>query len=307
MSNSASFDIRMVNYIVRRLDKYAIWKKKKQAERTEKLWLNLFQNSDNFVHRLSNGFKIKLYKDSVLSRYIYESFETSEINFLNDFLKEGDCFIDIGSNIGLFSLYASGKVGPSGQVIAFEPANRTYNRLLENIHLNSLENIKPFQLGLSDRDEVLELNISSSGYEAWNTFVQTTNERFSSKEKVQVKSFDHFLLENAIDVDKISLIKLDVEGFEINVLKGSAGLLSCKNAPAFMVEFTDENAISAGHCCHELYKLLLQYGYSWYTYDTTGRKLVPESIRVSYPYNNLIAVKNASVNKRILRFIKELF
>jgi FkbM family methyltransferase len=307
MSNSASLDIRMINYIVKRLDNYVIRKKEKEKLRSEKSWLNLFQNNNNFIHQLSDGLKIKLYKDSVLSRYIYDSFETSEIVFLNDFLNEGDSFVDIGSNIGLFSLYASGKVGPNGQVIAFEPASQTYNRLLENIQLNNINNVKAYQLGLSDKDEILELNISSSGYEAWNTFVQTTDAKFSLKEKVQVKSFDHFLDENAINAVTISLIKLDVEGFEINVLKGSTRLLAGDSAPVFMVEFTDENAIGAGHCCHELYKLLLQYGYSWYNYDTTRKKLVPEPMRLNYPYNNLIAVKNAAENKRISSFVTEDF
>jgi FkbM family methyltransferase len=307
MSNPASFDIRLVNYIVRRLDKYVIWKKNKETDKLEKIWLKLFQNKDNFIHQLSEGLKIKLYKDSVLSRYIYDRFETSEIEFLIDFLREGDCFVDIGSNIGLYSLYASGRVGPNGLVIAFEPANQTYNRLLENIKLNGIKNIRPFRLGLSNKDEILELNISSNGFEAWNTFVQTKDVRFSLKEKVQVKSFDNFLVENMIDADKISLIKLDVEGFEINVLKGSDKLLAGENAPVFMVEFTDENAINAGNCCHELYKLLLPYGYSWYTYDPNNKKLNPESMRLNYPYNNLIAVKNAANNKRISSFSTEHF
>jgi FkbM family methyltransferase len=307
MSKSASLDIRIINYIDRKLDKYIIWKQKKETVKSEKSWLKLFQNNDHFIHKLSDGIKIRLYKDSILSRYIYDSFETSEINFLNDFLNEGDCFIDIGSNIGLFSLYASRKVGPAGLVIAFEPASQTYNRMLENIQVNGIENIQPYRLGLSDRDEILELNISSNGYEAWNTFVKTSDDKFSLKEKVQVKSFDHFLQENAIDGGKISLIKLDVEGFEINVLKGSTGLLTNQNAPVFMIEFTDENAISAGNCCHELYKLLLQYDYSWYTYDMIRKKLNREPMRLNYPYNNLIAVKNMTANKKVSRFISGYF
>ncbi|HEV3223253.1 MAG TPA: FkbM family methyltransferase [Puia sp.] len=301
MGKSVTFDIRVINFLVRNLDKYIIWKQRKETKKSGKSWLSLFRDSDNIIHPLQDGLMIKLYKDSILSRFIYEGFETTEIKFLNYFLKEGDCFVDIGSNIGMFSLYASRMVGPSGLVIAFEPASETYKRMLENIKLNNIENIKPNLLGLSDKDEVLELNISSNGYEAWNTFVKTADKKFSLKEKVEVKSLDNFLRGNAIDINKISLIKLDVEGFEINVLKGSSELLASQNAPVFMVEFTDDNAISAGNCCHELYKLLLQYNYSWYSYDAALNKLNWEPMRLSYPYNNLIAVKNVGANEKASR------
>jgi FkbM family methyltransferase len=234
---------------------------------------------------------------------IYEGFENSEIDFLNAFLSAGDCFIDIGANVGLFSLYASKKVGSAGSVISFEPSRITYDRLLENLELNGITNVRPFKLGLSDRDELLELNVSADGHDAWNTFVKSDENKFSSKEAVQVKPFDSFSEEYSINSGDISLIKLDVEGFEINVLKGALNLLSKENAPVFMVEFTDNNSISAGHCCHELYKLMLQYGYFWYTYDATSKKLKPEPMRLNYPYNNLIAVKNGANNQKITRFI----
>jgi FkbM family methyltransferase len=302
MSNNSGIDIRISNFIVSRLDKYIIWKEKRRQLRLERAWLKLFQNNDYIIHQLADGLKIKLYKDSVLSKLIYEDFETAEVDFLNEFLNDGDCFVDIGANIGLFSLYASKKIGSKGLVIAFEPAKQTHNRMLDNIQLNGLDNIKSFQLGLSDKNEILELNISTDGHEAWNTFVPSTDNMFSLKEMVEVKSFDSFLEDNSFDINNISLVKLDVEGFEINVLKGSVDLLKSQNAPVFMIEFTDDNAISAGNCCHELYKLLLQYKYTWYTYDATRKKLIPEPMRLNYPYSNLIAVKNAGINKRISRF-----
>jgi FkbM family methyltransferase len=303
MSNISGLDIRILNFIFSRLNKYVIWKEKKKRRKLEISWLNLFQKKDYIVHQLADDLKIMLYRDSVLSKLIYRGFETIEIDFLNDFLIEGDYFVDIGANIGLFSLYASRRVGSGGLVIAFEPANQTYNRMLDNIELNGIRNIQTHRLGLSDKEEVLDLNISTDGYEAWNTFVPTTDKKFSLKEMVEVTTLDHFLNENSIDINKISLIKLDVEGFEINVLKGAVGLLTNQDAPVFMIEFTDENAISAGNCCHELYKLLLQYNYSWFTYDATRKALNPELMRLNYPYSNLIAVKNAESNRKISRFI----
>jgi FkbM family methyltransferase len=292
MKNNVPLDIKLINYISRKLNDYVLKKRRKEKVLSDKLWRDKFKSSELIIHQLKSDIKIKLYEDSILSKLIYEGFENSEIDFLNTFLRVGDCFLDIGANVGLFSLYASRKVGSAGSVISFEPSKLTYSRLLENLELNGITNVSPYKLGLSNRDEILELNVSVDGHDAWNTFVKSDDTKFSSKEAVQVKTFDSFSIEYSINTDNISLIKLDVEGFEINVLQGAPNLLSKENAPVFMVEFTDNNSIIAGHCCHELYKLLLQYDYSWYTYDETRKKLIPEPMRLNYPYNNLIAVKN---------------
>jgi FkbM family methyltransferase len=303
MKNNVPLDIRIVNYVNRKLNEYVNKKSERDKISSEKLWQEKFKSSDHIVHKLKEDIKIKLYKDSILSKLIYEGFENEEIDFLNAFLNEGDFFVDIGANVGLFSLYASRRVGPTGSVIAFEPSKLTYERLVENLELNGITNVRPYKLGLSDKDEMLELNISSNGHEAWNTFVPTRDNKFSLKEKVQVQAFDHFLREKSIDVNRISLVKLDVEGFEINVLKGSKDLLSNQNAPAFLVEFTDDNAISAGNCCHELYKLLLGFDYFWYTYDPIWKKLKEEPMRQSYPYDNLIAIKDGPNNKKFAHLV----
>ena len=273
MSNSVPLDIRVVTFIIKWFDKYVTWRKMREMLKSDKSWLDLFKNKDSIIHPLTKDLNIRLYKDSVLSKFIFDEFETTEINFLNDFLTEGDCFLDIGANVGLFTLYASKRVGLSGTVLAFEPSLTTYARLIENIELNKLPNIKPYKMGLSDQETFLDLNISVNGYEAWNTFVQSEDNRFSKKEQVPVKPLDLFLEEHPFNPDGIVLIKLDVEGFELNVLNGAKKILSLDNAPVFLVEFTDANAIAAGHCCHEIYRLLNSYGYTWYIYDPVKKVL----------------------------------
>lgn len=303
MSSRISLDIRIINFVVDKFDSYIKYKNKKNAVRANREWNKLFDNNDFFIHRLSDQIEIKLYSDSILSKFIFDDFETDEIKFLNKYLSEGDIFLDIGANIGLFSLHASKRVGSEGMVYAFEPATKTYGRLVDNIRINGIGNVKPIRIGLSNEDDILELNVSTNGHEAWNTFVSSNDSKFSLKEEVQVRSLDNFILEQGIDISRISLIKLDVEGFEINVLKGSTSLLKTLDAPAFMVEFTDENAVNAGNCCHELYKYLLPFGYTWYSFDPAQDKLNFDPLRLNYPYNNLIAIKKGSRHKGILQFI----
>jgi len=85
------------------------------------------------------------YTDSIVAQLIFkETFEQEELLFLKRFLKSKDTFIDIGANIGLFSLLAARFADTEGHVIAFEPTSTTYQRLQENIQLNGLKNIQAF-------------------------------------------------------------------------------------------------------------------------------------------------------------------
>lgn len=290
------FDIRLASFLNRKLSIYVARKMAKKKARAELKWVNSFGGSNAMIFNLEADLKIKLYADSILSKFIYQGFEKDEVDFLKRFLLPGDLFIDVGANIGLFSLYASRIVGDFGGVISFEPTQTTYEKLLENCALNNLGNIQAFKLGLSEKEEMLELNVSSNGFEAWNTFVESHDDKFSSKEMVPTKSLDGFISEHEIDPQRISLVKIDVEGFEMNVLRGAQGLLSRSVAPTLMVEFTEINAISAGHCCHEMYKFVNDFGYTWYSYLSDGSRLVYEPMQLSYPYTNLIAIKNIKEN-----------
>lgn len=114
-------------------------------------WNSEISKREHFESKLQNGVKIRLHFDSQLSRLIYcEGFELQERKFLNAFLRPGDIFVDIGANIGLFSLIAARCVGKNGHVYAFEPTAKIYQRLIENVNLNHFKNISYFQLALSD-------------------------------------------------------------------------------------------------------------------------------------------------------------
>jgi FkbM family methyltransferase len=89
-----------------------------------------------------------------VSRLIYEEvFENDELTFLERYLKEGDVFIDVGANIGIFSLVAAKMVGATGKVISFEPTLSTFQRLNENIILNNFTNILPINAAGNKNEE----------------------------------------------------------------------------------------------------------------------------------------------------------
>ena len=225
-----------------------------------------------------------------MSRLIHFGFENDEIEFVTKYVKAGDIFIDIGANIGLFSLVASPIVGLQGKVISYEPTPKTYNRFIENIKLNRITNINAKNIGLSDSESYLNLNISDSGYDAWNTFAPNevgNKSKFTSTVNVKVMTLDQELDE--LNKANISLVKIDVEGWEKFVLLGGESFFR-KYSPVVMIEFTEENTFAAGYYVYELFDLLLDWGYKWYSYN--DHNLIPEIKRLRYPYTNLIAIKN---------------
>jgi FkbM family methyltransferase len=258
-----------------------------KKETPEKKWLSNFNTTNKFIFKLGDYINIFLYKDSVLAKLIYEGFEENELSFISRNLKNDDVFIDIGANIGLFSLIASPLVGENGKVIAFEPSPETYKRLTENISLNDFKNIDARNKGISDKKEKLNISISESGYDAWNTFAPGDATHFSKQVAVDVNTIDEEL--KNIDKSKIKIIKIDVEGWEKFVIFGGKNLLT-QYSPIIMMEFTETNTFAAGYIVHELYDLMEDLGYKWYEY--INGHLIKSPKKLHYPYNNLIAKKD---------------
>ncbi len=282
-------DLSFFSFLKKMGKKYIDYRNKNFELKQDKIWKKKFINGD-FEHYIDDNLKIIMYEDSILSKVIYYGFEKDEIMFVQEYLKKGDYFLDIGSNIGLFSLYASKIVGESGRVFAFEPALKTYTRLQKNIAINNLNNITANRLGVSDKKGTLQLNVSENGHDAWNSFAEIDSSYYSGKESVEVVTIDDYLKEFNVDAKKIKIMKVDVEGWEVQVLKGAADFL--KNySPILMVEFTEQNSLAAGHCCHVLYDVAVNLGYKWYTFDSKEKKLIPSPKQLNYPYENLFAFK----------------
>jgi FkbM family methyltransferase len=288
-----AIDTRIAKFIIRRLDKYVKNRAQKKDSKLYKKWLGNFNSDNKFRFFLEEGLEIYMFKDSILSYRIFKGFEETELIFLKRFLKRGDIFFDLGANIGIFSLNAAKAIGEEGTAHAFEPTPETFSRLEMNVELNRYENIiKCNNIGLSETPGFLKMNISTEGYDAWNTFAASTEEFLNKTISVPVDTLDNYIIRNNIKIKDISLVKVDVEGWEVFVFKGAKEMLKSEDAPPLLVEFTETNAFAAGTSCYELYDFIKSYGYNWYTYDDKNNKLIPEPKRIHYPYNNLLAIKN---------------
>lgn len=148
-------------------------------------------------------------------------YEQETVDFFLNTLGPGMVVVDAGAHVGQYTLIASTLVGAEGHVYAFEPEPRNYSRLQRNIRLNQRSNVTSFNAALSDAASRLALNVSrgnSGGHSLGKT-------KYSGGETIMVEAttLDGFAAANTLA--RVDLLKADVEGAELLVLRGGAGTL----------------------------------------------------------------------------------
>lgn len=247
------------------------------------------------MQKLPLGVHIKLFPDSKLSELIYIGwFESAELTFLRKFLRNEDVFIDVGANIGLFTVLAARIVGDSGRVYSFEPCSKSFLRLKENIALNGYHNVSCHQTALSDRSGDATLTVSLDGFDAWNSLGKPSEGQSFATEVVDCCTLDEFAQDNEL-FERVQLMKIDVEGWEYFVLAGGKKLLSSEKAPILLVEFTDANCLQSGKTCEDVYRQLESCGYQMYEFNPSTNVLRGSPLQKGYAYSNLIAIKNLQI------------
>lgn len=214
------------------------------------------------VKSIGDGITMKLNLDEYIDRFIYywNCFEPNETWVLKRLLRPGDTFVDVGANIGYFTLLASRLVGPRGKVIAFEAAPPTLARLEENVALNpGLENISIHGCAVANTSGTIRIGKSFAGGSGTSSI--RVNERTEQVWNVPVVSLDQVLADERM----IRVVKIDVEGAELLVLKGFIDHLTPASAPDVFCE-VDSDALlrELGGCVAELYRLMIDLGYHAY-------------------------------------------
>ncbi len=140
---------------------------------------------------------------------------------VEDFIpRRGDVILDVGSNIGLYSIKNSGRIGPEGRIWAIEPNPTVFSRLLKNLKTNETRNVTPVQKAVSSKSGIVDFAVSSGITPEGKILPkgELANNRNTSV-KVDCVTIDDFVSENRIN--KIDTMKLDVEGEEYEALKGA--------------------------------------------------------------------------------------
>lgn len=131
----------------------------------------------------------------------------------------GDVVYDIGSNFGAYTVFLSKAVGAGGQIIGFEPEWRSYRRCQENLRMNSLTNVRLFDVALGNKEGEVDLVIDERPRSDAHHVLRNPRESATSPiQRVQAVNGDRFIAEQALPIPNI--LKIDVEGVELEVLSG---------------------------------------------------------------------------------------
>jgi FkbM family methyltransferase len=176
--------------------------------------------------------------------FIYGTYEEGTLNIMNNILKEGNFFIDIGANIGLMSLHAAKIISGSGRVLSFEPLPNTYDMLLKNIKLNNFGNIEAVNIAIGSTNGTVDIFDNIAINRGASSLLKLTH--IESSHKIPIKRLDDYLEEHQCS-SNIDCIKIDVEGWELEVLKGANATLSGPNAPICIVECSTLHPMYGGN------------------------------------------------------------
>jgi len=188
---------------------------------------------------------------------IYEKVET---NLVKNEIKNGQVVLDIGANIGYYTLIFAKEVGNEGHVFAFEPESNNFNLLKKNVEINGYKNVTFEKIAVSNMNGKTKLYISEGpGRHRIYPSVTCTKNYVS----VNMMKLDDYFQSNYLS-DKISFIKIDVEGSELQVLEGMTILLTKNKKLKILLEFSPYNIKDSKNEPRELLNFLTQRGFKIY-------------------------------------------
>lgn len=189
------------------------------------------------------------------SRYDWDASTLNEVYFKDIYerhhkLRQGDIVVDVGAHIGTFTLKALRTVGSSGFVVGVEPASKNFRLLSRNVAANSMQNVAIFNVGLGGEPGRAELNLYKRGGEN-SVFKRETPP--AAVEAIQIDTLDS--IANRLSLSHVDFVKIDVEGFELEVLKGGKNVLA-RHHPSIAME-----THSWGPTVDEIADFLASFGY----------------------------------------------
>ncbi len=218
---------------------------------------------------LGSGIRMRLDPQDEVDRFIYfwNHWEANETWLFERVLRPGDALVDVGANVGYFSLLGARLVGPTGRVLAVEPSPPTVTRLRENVALNRYDTVTIADCAASDCDGTVEITECIDRNSGMNTMRPSAGAR-------RRWTVPALRLDSLIPADwPVRLIKLDIEGAEALALRGLSGLLARPDAPDVLSEIWHEFIRAVSGDPLEPMRLMLHHGYR--AYQLGDRSLTP--------------------------------
>lgn len=221
--------------------------------------------------------------------YEAHRYERPEQRVLWNQLTAGSIFVDVGAHIGFYTLLAAKRVGPEGRVVSFEPDPDTHARLVRNVDANPdlSPKIRLFEFAVSDSAGPAHIYRGTLGNMGGNTLAPTEG---VSAMPIETTTLDQVFSDEALDPAR-AVVKIDVEGHEIEALHGFRRTLSGPAKPVLVVEVADALQRRAGASSEQLVRELESFGYRLFE---IGRRGLAPLDRARIPaFTNVLALPSS--------------
>lgn len=219
-----------------------------------------------------------------------------QLQLLSYLLEPNHVFIDIGANHGEFTVVAARRV-PEGHVISFEPNESVHRRLRFNVNANHFKNVTLSTLGLNDEPGVAtiyqaaDLDHDGTTNQGLATLYPTES-RGQVVQEIELTTLDAFVTDAGLE--RVDLIKIDIEGAELSALKGADEVLT-RFRPHIILELNQGTCKSAGYTMADLLDHLSGYGYTFFEIAADGQGFALKALDRQHlkPFQNIVCVRPA--------------
>jgi FkbM family methyltransferase len=236
-------------------------------------------------HTYQSVFKFKT--EDVIGRHIFKrgQYETHITDFIASHIafESDDIALDIGANIGWYSILFSKLMPAEAKIIAFEPDPLNYELLTQNIELNHAKNIKAHRIALSDKKEVKKLYLYSNKNLGRHSLLDINDD--SQFVEVETRVLDDELQSMGINFENIKIAKIDIEGYEYFALLGAERVL--KNVRCVVSEFVPAHMKKGGVEPSSLIDMMKQHGFR--------PNEIRDGVLVSLDFNALHDIESADL------------
>lgn len=210
-----------------------------------------------------DGVKININTSSFIEWEIFFKgiYEPHIEGYLKRALRPGLVAVDVGANVGIHTIVMAKRVGPEGQVFAFEPNPIVFSRLSENIKLNNFTNIVPFKYALSDMHGSIILHTFRDGLprQGMSGFYTNVPENERVDVPVDVATFDSLV--ETLNIKQMDLVKIDTEGNDFKVLRGMQKSIA-RFRPEIIFEYLRDEWGRSGHTWEDALEFFTNLNYS---------------------------------------------
>jgi len=244
------------------------------------------------VNDFDGDLKFELDLDGHMGSQIfwYGSYSRHELRLLDRIVKPGMTVMDVGANAGEVTLFVAKRVGPTGRVFSFEPLDVMADRLTLNVAMNHLDQVEVVRMGLSDADGEVPIYSAAEAFhdgthhEGLGT-IYPGGPRTKELQRIQLTTADKWAASR--DLDRVDVMKIDVEGAELPVIHGALGLVET-HRPWLFLEVQELTASNASYTAGDVLDALTPFGYRFYRIQ---RDPMPEVTRDTLQaFQNVVAV-----------------